>query len=1074
MSRREESHFERCLRFPIVIAFDSHARDSDNKETSRRSSMCRVLGRVSLCSLVLFVLGAAHAVQWDFEDGTLQGWKVTAGDAGPLPVNSADDRHGGDFAKQGQYFIGTYENLKDEAHVEIQSPVFAVSSKRMSLLVGGGADKNLTYIAMYRVSDGTELFRAAGNDSETMQRRYWDTSPYIGQEVYLKIVDHSSTSWGHINVDDIRELNNEEIARLEKEEREREAAREKWMSNLMSPVGRRVYKGRAITDVAMPLGGMGAGNIAICGDGALREWQIFNKINPGCVVPGHFFAIWTKIGNKPPVSRLLRSTSVDGLPEVAETEFVGEFPIAEVHYNDAKLPVDVVLEAFSPFIPMNSKDSGIPGIFFVFKVRNTQKEEVLVSLAASLQNAVNYDGRTEIKGVGYEGYGGNQNRFVREGTLSMIHMSNPQLDSSERQYGTMTLGVLEQCASALPQWDATGALWEDFAADGKFEPQVDRGQSERGRTWNGALAVPFTLKPGESKRIVFLITWNFPNHYVEYDKSHENDFLGRMYSNWFKDSADVARYMAENYLRLYKDTHRFRDAFYDSSLPYWFLDRISANISTLTSQVCMWIADGSFHGFEGAGCCPMNCTHVWNYEQTLAHLFPDIERKMRHTDLVIQMQPSGGVRHRTVLPLTAPRGTEPFVDGQLGTILKAYREHLLSADRKWLDEMWLRIKTAMDFVIREWDPNVDGVLVNEQWNTYDAAMYGPNTFIGTLYLAALRAAEEMARFEGDAESAGRYCFIFEKGREQLDSLLWNGYYWIHIESKEKAPDQSASWIADWPKENRDVNRPYGTGCHSDQLLGQWWAHILNLGYVLPQERVQTALDSIMKYNWRWDFGDVTQQRAFAGSGDKGLLNCTWPFGGRPDTAILYADEVWTGIEYEVAGLLIAENKIREAFQIVRAVSERYDGLPRAPIKRNPWSEIECGDHYARAMSSWAMLLLAQGFSYNGPDGVIGFAPRIRPENHRSFFTTAEGWGTFSQYRTSSSQVNTLSLRYGRLSVKLLNIALPHGVEPKSVIIGIGRRSVPFEKLVEKDVLTLCFSTPLVLEAGDQLKVEVEW
>ena len=854
-----------------------------------------------------------------------------------------------------------------------------------------------------------------------------------------------------------------------------------WLAALMSPTKRKVYRGGELADLAMPMGGVGAGNIAVCGDGALREWQIFNKVNSSCIVPGQFFAIWARAGGGEPVARLLRTAPVEDLPFVKATEFIGEFPIAELRYKDSALPVRVEMEAFSPFIPMNSRDSGIPGVFFIFKVKNPGRQEVSVSLAASLQNAVNYDGRSAIKGVRFNGYGGNVNTVVEGRGLTMIQMSNPILSSDERQYGTMTLGALSRSASALAQWNVPAVLWSDFSKDGKFDRQCPVGPSPKGRTWNGALAVPTTLRPGEEKSVVFFIAWHFPNYCVEWRGSSIGDRLGRMYNNWFKDSQAVGEYLAANFNRLSKETKLFRDAFYDSTLPYWFLDRVSSQASTLTSQVCMWIEDGTFHAYEGAGCCPMNCTHVFNYEQTLAHLFPDLERNMRRTDLKVQQTPSGVILHRTALPLSAPRQSPernwPFVDGHLGTILKSYREYRLSTDAKWLGEMWPNIKLAMDFVIEDCDVNADGVLVNEQWNTYDAAMYGPNTFIGTLYLAALRAAEEMARVEGDAESAARYRSIFEMGTKRLDSVLWNGDYYIHIdEKKEAAGIKDAPWLTEnWPTEDTSakVNRPYGAGCHADQLPGQWWAHILDLGYVPPQDRVRTTLDSILKYNWRWDFGSVTQQRAFAGAGDKGLLNCTRPRGGRPGQATLYSDEAWTGVEYEVAGLMMYESKIREAYRIVKAVSERYNGVPRKPFKRNPWSEIECGEHYARAMSSWAMLLAAQGMSYCGPDGSIGFDPRIQPENHRSFFTTAEGWGTFSQKRTAGSQVDALDLKYGRLLLKTLAVRLPEGVQPKSVTVVLGRRSLAFDASHDCGALTIRLREPVTVSAGQKLSLKVK-
>ena len=857
---------------------------------------------------------------------------------------------------------------------------------------------------------------------------------------------------------------------------------EQWLAALMSPTKRKVYRSGELADLAMPMGGVGAGNIAICGDGALREWQIFNKVNSSCIVPGQFFAVWARAGDGESVARLLQTTPAEDFPLVKETEFIGEFPIAEVRYKDPALPVDVRMEAFSPFIPINSKDSGIPGIFFVFRVRNPGPQEVSVSLAASLQNAVNYDGRSAIRGVRFEGYGGNANAVVRGRGLTMIRMSNPGLSPDEPQYGTMTLGALSGSASALAQWDVPAVLWLDFSRDGGFDRAAPVGPSSKGRTWNGALAVPIKLRPGEEKSVAFFITWRFPNYSLE-SRGKRLGHLGRMYSNWFKDSQAVGEYLAANFNRLRKETRLFHDAFYDSNLPYWFLDRISSQASTLTSQVCMWIEDGSFHAYEGAGCCPMNCTHVFNYEQTLAYLFPDLERNMRHTDLKIQQKPDGIILHRTALPLSAPRQSPernwPFVDGHLGTILKSYREYRLSTDRRWLGEMWPNIKLAMDFVIKDLDPNSDGVLVNEQWNTYDAAMYGPNTFIGTLYLAALRAAEEMAKVQGDAESAARYRSIFETGSKRLDSVLWNGEYYVSIDEKKEAAEiKDAPWLTEnWPTEDTsaEVNRPYGAGCHADQLLGQWWAHNLGLGYVLPQDRVRTALDSILKYNWRWDFGSVSQSpRVFAGAGDKGLLNCTWPNGGRPAQAMLYSDEVWTGIEYEVAGLMIHEGKVREAYQVVKAASERYNGVARKPFKRNPWNEIECGEHYARAMSSWAMLRAAQGITYCGPDGSIGFEPRIQPENHRSFFTTAEGWGIFSRKRTGASQVDTLHLKYGRLLIRMLSIRLPEGVQPKSASVVLGRRLLAFEASHDRGALTIRLKEPLTLNASQRLSLEVEW
>jgi hypothetical protein len=209
---------------------------------------------------------------------------------------------------------------------------------------------------------------------------------------------------------------------------------------------------------------------------------------------------------------------------------------------------------------------------------------------------------------------------------------------------------------------------------------------------------------------------------------------------------------------------------------------------------------------------------------------------------------------------------------------------------------------------------------------------------------------------------------------------------------------------------------------SDQLIGQWWAHQLGLGYLLPPEMVRKALTAVYKYNFKPDLtGWKHIPRAFAGNGDKGLIICTWPKGGRPDGVMLYSDEVWTGIEYQVAAHMAYEGMIDESFAIVKGLRDRYDGLPRAPIPRNPWNEIECGGHYARAMSSWSMLLALSGYELDGPSGHLRFTPRHTPENFKSFFTGPEGWGTVAQTRNGKSQTNRITVTEGHLRLTRLHL-----------------------------------------------------
>ena len=230
----------------------------------------------------------------------------------------------------------------------------------------------------------------------------------------------------------------------------------------------------------------------------------------------------------------------------------------------------------------------------------------------------------------------------------------------------------------------------------------------------------------------------------------------------------------------------------------------------------------------------------------------------------------------------------------------------------------------------------------------------------------------------------------------------------------------------------------------------------------------------MKYNWRWDFGEVPQQRIFALRNDKGLLNCTWPNGGRPAQMTLYSDEAWTGIEYEVAGLLLFEGRARDAYMVARAIHERYNGVENPPFKRNPWNEVECGEHYARAMSSWSILLAAQGFTVRGPEGRFAFDPRLTPENHRSFFTAPEGWGTFEQKRTPRSQSDTLRLAYGKMTVRTLIFTLPEAPAKWEYSVRVGSRNIASECRLDGREMTITLKQPIYLTAGETIAVQARW
>ena len=872
------------------------------------------------------------------------------------------------------------------------------------------------------------------------------------------------------------------------------------------------YRGEALRHVAMPLGGLGAGQIALGGDGGLRQWQMVNQINHLGFVPDSFFAIRTACVEPPlNITRVLQSRETqdfgntptplvndDCIPPdqqallqqhvgVEKTIFTGSYPFAQITYEDAQLPVDVQLEAYSPFIPLDAQASGLPAIIFTFTVRNRWTHQIQGGLGATLQNAVGWDGITPISGNRSPLYGGNVNRLRETKRATSLVMENPGLPDDHPGQGQMTLSSLSPGTLAYERWTKPEQFLrflEGFHPDDHLKnqntnawrsyrngPSRTMGASPENETWNGGLLVPFWLAPGETTTITFILSWYFPNRYVNFDQfgprrnyGKSRFWLGNEYATRFVDALDVTEYVIEKQQWLEETSRKWVQGIYASTLPAWLNEALAAQGSLMRSPTCFWTEDGKFYGFEGSlgastsmwngdfgGSCPLNCTHVWNYEQALSRLFPQLERSMRETDLKHVQAPEGYVPHRTILPLYLPQlwnvsiggPKRPALDGMLGTVLKVYREVRQGAGRAWLDEHWPHVKRLMTYIIAHWDPNGDGVLEGEQPNTYDIAFYGPNMYIGALWLAALRAAEELARLQGSKQCIEEYRQLFERGRRGYDELLWNGEYYVQL------IDQTI------PLENQ-----FGAGCLADQLFGQWWAHLLELGYILPEEHVKRTLRSIVTYNFRAGFRDFTHgYRIFADADDAGLLVCTWPHGERPEVPVRYCDEVWTGIEYQVGAHCIMEGLVEEGLTVLAALRARYNGT-----RRNPYNEIECGDHYSRAMAGWSALEALSGFHYNALENRLAFAPASDAPDFRAPFITSDGWGIFEQRHYATGWQVRLSCAYGQIQVQQLALNL----HANSVTGTKAEVPLAFVSSQQEGRLTLAFAQLLRLEANSSL------
>jgi uncharacterized protein (DUF608 family) len=762
------------------------------------------------------------------------------------------------------------------------------------------------------------------------------------------------------------------------------------------------------SQTAFPLGGIGTGNISLGARGELRDWEIFNHQGVGTQLPYAFFAIRTQRGDDPPVARVLEAQrrppfgrshgyfpgDVAGLPRLDDSELSVAYPFATVRFMDRTLPVRVEMEAFTPFIPLDADDSGIPVAVLRYRVHNPTNATLNVSILGSMPNPVGFAGHTLLFDMDLRGTPRNE-EHRSPGSCGIV-CRNPGLDEDDLVAGSFALLVRDDTASVKPEWlggywwDGIQDLWDDFRLDGRVGPAAPPPPLEgafpvQSALRVGSVASQAELGPGEERVTEFLIAWYFPNRPRAWmghilDDANRDQRIRNHYAMRFRDALDVADHVVREMPRLEGRSRAFAAAFHETTLPPSVLDAAIQGITVLRSTTCFRIEDGTLLGWEGGfdqrGACEGSCTHVWDYAQTIAYLFPQLERSMRAVEFLLETDADGRMSFRTNRVFGAPRWEMlPAADGQLGTIVRLYREWLLSGDDDFLRRMWPAAARAMGYALRAWDQDDDGLLEAERHNTYDIEFHGPDPLTNSVLLAALAAASRMARALGDDPAADHYADQLARSSARMDAILWNGEYY----------QQAITDV--------DAHRyQFGSGCLADQLFGQCLAHLVGLGHVLPVEHVRSAMAAVFRHDFRSSLAEHENvQRTFALGDEAGLVLCSWPRGGRPRLPFVYSDEVWSGVEYQVATHLVYEGLIDEALTVVRAVRDRHDGY-----RRNPWDEVEFGHHYARSMASWGVFVALSGFRCDLPARRIGFAPAIHAADFRTFWSCGTGWGSYRQ------------------------------------------------------------------------------
>ncbi len=774
------------------------------------------------------------------------------------------------------------------------------------------------------------------------------------------------------------------------------------------------YDSDHLYNIALPLGGIGTGTVSLGGRGELRDWEIMNKPAKGfsTVTAGNdapFFAIYVKQDNGMTRTKALigplddmeyhhkegRAVNHHGLPRFTSASFDAAYPFGQVNLSDKNLPVKVRIRGFNPLIPGNADDSGIPIAVLTYEVANLTEGQMEVSVCGNMRNFIGRDGsryRLDWKGDKiFEGAANNINEYRESGSVKGIFMYSDGVSKTDPAWGTIALittgqeDVTYRRSSAGNAWArAILDFWDDFSADGRLTDKEELVDDDP----MASLAVTKRLMAGETASFNFFITWNFPNRFA-----WSKERVGNYYSTQYADAWDVALKTIPRIGELEDKTICFVKAVVESSYPDEVKEAALFNLNSMRSQTVFRLPDGHMMGWEGVmddfGSCMGSCTHVWNYEQATAFLFNDLARTMRDIEFNYSTGPSGFMSFRTSLPLANAQASHvAAADGQLGTIMKFYRDWQLSGDNVFLEDNWEMVKRVLSFAWIDggWDADQDGVMEGCQHNTMDVEYYGPNPQMQFWYLGALRAAEEMAMFLKDKDFERKCNRLFRDGSRWTDENLFNGEYYIQKIMPPSGPDAVAPGLTAGMGTDTSGEPGFqlGEGCLVDQLVGQMMAHICGLGYLASPDNIRTTLRSIMKYNYLEDFSDhFNNMRTYVAGNESGLLMASWPK-GRLEVPFPYFTEAMTGFEYTAAIGMLYEGESEDGLKCIRSIRERFNGR-----KRNPFNEPECGHHYARAMTSWAAINALSGFHYSAVNKTMSFAGK----SGNYFWTTGSAWGT---------------------------------------------------------------------------------
>jgi len=741
-----------------------------------------------------------------------------------------------------------------------------------------------------------------------------------------------------------------------------------------------------------PLGGMGAGSIGRTYRGDFARWHLKVGFHKYGTVWGNQFCVWQKpqgspkgvakvlyAGSKP---RVLKSW--DWTYPVGAGTYYALYPRSWFDYRYEKFPVHLICEQFSPVIPHNYRESSYPVAVFVWYAENTSDQECTVSILFSWTNMLGWF-RDMDRRLNRSFNTGNFNRYwegpirLEEGTAVMkgiLFDREREGPVREDWDGQMMIATIE-----LPGWEVTyhttmsarskgDDIWKPFSRRGRLKNKSSELRARPQQPLLGAIAVTTTLKPGEIREIPFVLVWDLP--VMTFGEGRK---WYRRYTEFFGTDGQNAPKIAQEALRHYKAWRRQiiqwqQPLIEDESVPEWYRMMLFNELYYLVDGGTAW-ENGEVgkkappsHNFSLLECFdyPFYSTLDVRFLGSfpLALFWPEIEKQVMRqfartvpledtTQVVIGWDRSiaprkikGVLPHDLGNPIEDPwyrinnftwQNVSGWKDLNPKFVLQVYRDFVLtgSKDIAFLRDCWPAVQEALA-KMEDFDTDGDGLPENSGYpdQTYDTwTMSGTSAYCGGLYLAALEAAEQMAKILGDHTKARHYRARLRQAQPAFVRKLWNGTYY-----------------------DFDTQSPYRKVIMSEQLAGQWYARLCGLPDIVPPEHIRSVCRTIFEHN----------VQKFGG-GRMGPINGIFPNGERLRgrkwnmPSHTQAVEVWTGVAFAVASFLLQNGFKEEAFQTAWGV---YNVVyrKRGYWFRTPEAYTEDGNYrasmYMRPLSIWAM------------------------------------------------------------------------------------------------------------------------